>query len=494
MPRAYSYVRFSSPDQRKGDSLRRQTQAAQRYCAAHGLELDTDLTLNDLGKSAFHGANLSGALGAFMEAVAAGHVEPGSVLIVESLDRLSRQDAWSALPVLQALIGAGISVVTLSPERTLSTAALVANPFLLMEALLYMIRANEESATKSRRAREAWSSKRAKVAAGVPQYLGKLPSWVRLREGRFTLDRERVKVIRRMANMVLEGKGQLAIARALNRDGVPPFGRAKQWHKASAYELLRQPSFIGTATLFTCSYVAGRMVRTPAGEALDYFPPALDVETWTRVQDVISSRAPQRGAHVGKPLNNVFAGLLRCPACEGSVRIHADRRNRYLVCSSRSQGACDFHIGMRYDTAERSFLIEADYLIKRAPRGAELDREIEAARGEWLGATEEVDLLVDAIARGGHSEALAARLRELEAWQHEAAALLRDLEARAEAGSSRIVRSRLKALRDAIAVDPLDRAAVNLALRNSVSRILAHPDRLVIEWRHGGEGDCVIWG
>src|SRR5262245_9686816 len=74
-PRAYSYVRFSRPEQLKGDSLRRQTQLAQAYADSHGLELDTALTFNDLGVSAYRGANFDeGALGRFIEAVDRGVV------------------------------------------------------------------------------------------------------------------------------------------------------------------------------------------------------------------------------------------------------------------------------------------------------------------------------------------------------------------------------------------------------------------------------------
>ncbi|HWX07267.1 MAG TPA: hypothetical protein VN065_15685, partial [Bradyrhizobium sp.] len=49
MTRAYSYVRFSTPDQAKGDSYRRQTEAANEYARRHGLVLDTELTFTDLG-------------------------------------------------------------------------------------------------------------------------------------------------------------------------------------------------------------------------------------------------------------------------------------------------------------------------------------------------------------------------------------------------------------------------------------------------------------
>lgn len=69
MSTAYSYVRFSSPDQAKGDSLRRQLAASQQYADEHGLTLDTR-TFQDLGTSAFHGDNsVSGKLGTFISAI-----------------------------------------------------------------------------------------------------------------------------------------------------------------------------------------------------------------------------------------------------------------------------------------------------------------------------------------------------------------------------------------------------------------------------------------
>src|SRR5919202_870899 len=97
-PKAFSYLRFSTPEQMKGDSFRRQAVLAQEYASRHGLDLDTDLTFRDLGVSAFRGKNAeTGRLGDFLQAVADGLVPPGSFLLVESLDRISRQAARKAL-------------------------------------------------------------------------------------------------------------------------------------------------------------------------------------------------------------------------------------------------------------------------------------------------------------------------------------------------------------------------------------------------------------
>jgi hypothetical protein len=54
-PKAYSYTRFSSPEQAQGDSLRRQTEAARAYAAKHKLDLDEELTFHDPGMSAYRG-------------------------------------------------------------------------------------------------------------------------------------------------------------------------------------------------------------------------------------------------------------------------------------------------------------------------------------------------------------------------------------------------------------------------------------------------------
>ena len=66
--KAFSYIRFSTPQQAHGDTLKRQSDKAAKYAAEHGLTLDTELKLTDAGVSGYRGANVkTGALGAFLE-------------------------------------------------------------------------------------------------------------------------------------------------------------------------------------------------------------------------------------------------------------------------------------------------------------------------------------------------------------------------------------------------------------------------------------------
>src|SRR5262245_51791904 len=88
-PTAYSYIRFSSSQQSHGDSVRRQTLAAQAWCERNGVRLDEALTFRDLGKSAYLGEHRKNAdrhaLAAFLKLVQDDRVPRGSYLIIESL-------------------------------------------------------------------------------------------------------------------------------------------------------------------------------------------------------------------------------------------------------------------------------------------------------------------------------------------------------------------------------------------------------------------------
>ena len=220
--KAYSYLRFSTPEQSKGDSFRRQMAMAEAYALKHGLELDQELTFHDLGLSGFRGENAEeGRLAYFKEAVSAGQVPQGSVLLVEQLDRISRLTPRKALRVLEAIVDMGVSVVTLSDEREYTATSLDRDPMELLLSILTFTRANEESETKARRLRAAWDGKRADITNRPLTSIA--PAWLRLADDRqsFCIIPERAALVRRIFSMTLEGVGQHKIAATFNRVRTP---------------------------------------------------------------------------------------------------------------------------------------------------------------------------------------------------------------------------------------------------------------------------------
>ncbi|TRO23308.1 hypothetical protein EQ826_19230, partial [Ectopseudomonas mendocina] len=109
MPTIWPYIRFSSEEQRKGDSLRRQQDLIDSFAArpeivAEGAVIDTSLDLNDLGVSGYTGKNiLQGRFKAFLDAVDNGVVKRGDYLAVEALNR-GRRQKLSATPDLSGTV------------------------------------------------------------------------------------------------------------------------------------------------------------------------------------------------------------------------------------------------------------------------------------------------------------------------------------------------------------------------------------------------------
>ena len=117
-PRVYSYRRFSSGRQATGHSLERQTALARAWCNERNLQLDDTLVVSDLGVSAFNGKNASqGALAGFLLAAKNKKVPAGSILLVESLDRLSRSSVSDAIELLTSIVRSGIRVVSMIDNK-----------------------------------------------------------------------------------------------------------------------------------------------------------------------------------------------------------------------------------------------------------------------------------------------------------------------------------------------------------------------------------------
>jgi DNA invertase Pin-like site-specific DNA recombinase len=158
MPRAFSYVRMSTGPQLKGDSLRRQLELSRDFASQHALELDEGL--KDIGISAFRGTNREkGALAAFLDLIRAGKIEEGSYLLVESLDRLSREQVRDAMKLFLEIVDAGVVLVTMCDGQIYSRQTIDSDFTRLIISLTVMARAHEESRQKSHRLRAVWQHK-----------------------------------------------------------------------------------------------------------------------------------------------------------------------------------------------------------------------------------------------------------------------------------------------------------------------------------------------
>lgn len=174
--RVYSYIRFSTPEQKHGDSKNRQDSDAKKWADRNGYEFDEKL--RDEGLSAFHGHHRKkGALGRFLAAVKAGQVPPGSILAVENIDRLGREGTKDTLQrIIFELWDGNITVQTLSPEEEYPPDC--GNQPKFLGLLICLQRAYDESKRKSEMITKSRDTARSNARQEGKILTSRAPAWL----------------------------------------------------------------------------------------------------------------------------------------------------------------------------------------------------------------------------------------------------------------------------------------------------------------------------
>jgi len=328
MPTAYSYIRFSSAEQGRGDSHRRQLEKSVNYALAHGLTLDDRLTFADLGKSAFRGKHASeGELGLFLTAIDEGRVAKDSYLLVENLDRLSRQPVMEALNLLQSIVDRGITLVTLVDGRRYTKQTMHNDFMSLMVTIVSMFRAHDESKVKSERVRAAWESKKKQAAVDGKPITKMCPAWLAVNESAFVIIPENAAAIKRVFDLAtIDGLGQRAIMTRMNKEAIPTFGKTSRWTETSIRRILLNPAVIGIYQPMS-NDVSDPTVKTQAGEPIENFYPAvITASQFYDAQRLRTQSIIPRGPR-GEGVRTIFTGLVFCGHCGGTMRRKGASRN-----------------------------------------------------------------------------------------------------------------------------------------------------------------------
>ncbi|MGM8382908.1 recombinase family protein [Enterobacter hormaechei] len=369
-PKLYSYVRFSSAKQREGNSLERQQDTALRIASRYDLELDTT-AFHDLGMSAFKGKNAhEGKLSEFIKQIGI-KVPVGSWLVVENLDRISRDDAWSALDIFKSILSKGIVIVTGMDEKVYKYADVKNNPTDLIISLLMFTRAHDESLTKKNRVEsQARSLIRHNLTrkSGTPaksiESVGQNVWWVDTKSGYVTPHPMYFSAAQKIIELKQSGETLLGIQRYLNKHYPAPKKRiykdqtgqaltpkTEQWGKHLIRTFLN-PTVHGQK-VFTLDKrdESGAIMCDPDTDAPlketftipDYYPALMSEIDYLTLSKLDRHRAVTRSSSKypeGNPEPEIpllsGIGILFCGKCGSFMFKSGSSKNKYrYICGSK---------------------------------------------------------------------------------------------------------------------------------------------------------------
>ena len=428
--KVFSYLRFSDPRQATGSSADRQLAYAATWAAKQGMELDATLTLKDEGLSAYHQRHVTqGALGVFLRAIEDGRIASGSVLVVEGLDRLSRAEPIQAQAQLAQIINAGITVVTASDGREYNRAGLKAQPMDLVYSLLVMIRAHEESDTKSKRVKAAIRRQCEGWVNGSFRGLirnGKDPQWLQWSDQGWELIPERVSAVRRALELYQQGLGAGRAAKVMHEEGyeLSSWGVSGQ----QVYRLIKLPALRGAKRL---------AVDGEAYMLEEYYPRILSDAEWAELQHLAGQRHRRRGAgEIPGIITGI--GLTYCGYCGTALVaqniMHRRREDgslsdghRRLHCTSYSKrGGCSASGSCSVVPIERALLnfcsdqLNLQRLLQVGDDGQGIRQQLVVARAAVGKITKQLGKITEALLdddSGAAPIAFVRKARELEAQQ-----------------------------------------------------------------------------
>lgn len=523
---AISYLRCSTPEQVQGDSIRRQIQAAEDYAEIHGYELDRTINFHDEGVSGYTGANRTkGKLGLLLDRLRRGFIPKGTALLVENIDRLSREHPLDSIQLIKELVTAGMEIHTIANGQVITEERLRADFSCMLLLTFELGRGCGESERKAYLLSKTWKQKRAAISQ--IKLTSICPQWLKLNKERTAFDiiDDRVKVVQEIFQLSDNGYGKRRIAAHLNRADVETWGRGKSkaagWHSSYVAKILGNRAVLG-------EFQPHRMdngKRIPEGDSIpDYFPAVIDLPTFERA----NSRRVATGGQTQNKVSNLFAGIVYEGGTDHRMTLldkGKDKRDRRRRGNSRYLRSDRHRIepqsdvpSWNYSAFEALFLRVLRELDWRRLRDQErpaqevrLEQEVAELETQIRKLTATIDRIVTAIADEAGETPIApmAAIARLEAEKNrkEMIAMPKRKELRAEQQSKINIAANLdtfKALAG-MATDPQNvelRLQLREEIRRKVRRIelyasewsvalqrakpWANPSYLFIEFTHGG--------
>ena len=203
---------------------------------------------------------------------------------------------------------------------------------------------------------------------------------------KWIIDTEAAEVVRDIYRMCLEGMGNDAIARelqrreilipmaywqskGLNRGGKKTQPNPYKWCKTTVQKILSQQEYCGDVINFK-TYSKNFKNKTRIDNPVenwkifkDVHEPIIDRDTWETVQK-LTARTKRRAPKKENARKHIFSGLIRCADCGSNMSYHTNTVNKdihYFSCSNYvkdTRGTCSERHYIRADALEQIVIFE----------------------------------------------------------------------------------------------------------------------------------------
>lgn len=222
MPKAISYIRFSTGKQSTGSSHERQELAVTRWLVQHPDYTLSPLTFADLGKSGYHGDHIKqgGNFAKLLAAVEAKAIKPGDVILVEAIDRTGRMHTADMLAdLILPILRSGVSIITLDDNNEYTKDSINAPEMHLLVARLQA--AHFYSKQLSERVAASYEIRREKARSGkrIKRFA---VTWLTT-DGQ--VKPQYRQAVKQVFDLYISGVGKNAIATRIRASGVPELAK-----------------------------------------------------------------------------------------------------------------------------------------------------------------------------------------------------------------------------------------------------------------------------
>lgn len=306
MPKAISYIRFSSAIQGDGSSTARQEARIGEWLGANTDYELSNLSAKDLGRSAYDGEHLKHGLGEIIRAIKERKIVEHDVILVEAFDRLGRLAPTKMIELIQQIIGGGVNIITLEDQQVYSVKRLNSDPSALYILIGKVHQAHDYSKRLGKLVAGSYEKRRIDARNGVRIKIAS-PFWLNS-DG--SVSKEHGNAVRDCIDLYLKGRGTRQVLIELYENHPV----LKNVHPSTLKRWFTNKALIGE--------------WSNKGDPIkNVFDPLIDENTFYALQRQLQYKSIKKSPEV----KHFLAGLVVCSKCGGNFHYRKKEYKGYLI-------------------------------------------------------------------------------------------------------------------------------------------------------------------